>query len=239
MKQFNFSCKYCSFVCSGENVDVLENHLKECMNIPVKCYNQQCPFSAERRLIKDHFAECLYTIDECPNTECKIKLQRKKMSSHLLECQYRRVSCEQNGCYEILPYMDLRKHLIKCHFYSQYCVICNEPLKEQPRHTCTIESVECSHGNSDCIINESIRGECFLNSKMGHNKHPVFMCKFCEYKSERRNDVLHHMIDKCKHKTRRCPDCDKMVLMEEWIVHVMSSCSTQIYCRGCQLYIDK
>lgn len=88
MNHFDLSCKYCSFSCSGENIEMLCKHFEECRHILVTCSNEQCGYTAERHLMKDHSAICSSAIVNCPNIRCNDKINRMEMFSHMEKCLF-------------------------------------------------------------------------------------------------------------------------------------------------------
>lgn len=234
MNHFDLSCKYCSFSCSGENIEMLCKHFEECRHILVTCSNEQCGYTTERHLMKDHSATCSSAIVNCPNIRCNDKINRMEMFSHMEKCLFRIVPCKNkfNGCNTSVAYMDLEKHLETCPFY--FCAICNEYLMlvEQSAHICALETIK-----SPCLNKEeSLRMPC----KRHHELPTVnFKCKFCKYTDVCRSQVLLHMVNKCKYKQRKCLLCCDMVLSAEWDEHRLSNCNATVRCTECKLRVEK
>lgn len=233
LKHFNWTCKLCFCSYSGENTEILLNHINECSHSTVTCSNGQCGHRAERRFMKDHSAICSLAIISCSNDRCKVTTYRKEMFSHKKTCPFKIVICENKfiGCDKSIELMNLEKHRKTCRFYC--CAICNEYLLfgEQDGHICTLETIESPYPNKK----ESLR----MPDKR-HHEHPTvnLKCKFCEYRNVCRSEVCLHMTT-CKNNQRKCLLCGEKVLLTAWGEHRLSDCNTKVRCTDCKLYIEK
>jgi hypothetical protein len=236
-------CPFSKDSCQWEGrVERLDDHLKTCAVVELKCKNKRCLKVMKISEMEAHLLECEKRPSECEN--CKQIQPLDLLSEHYLICAKVKIPCD-NNCGKRVSREDQKKHLIEncslrlsnCSFKDSGCLYQDVDKNHEDHHKVHVNHHLKIQGDQiikqEIFFNKSLNNIIDLvlknNSQNNAPNIEAFKKLLEDYKSEKKskellfdvafNDEFIQVTDNSIFVKPDCPSVKNVVLMNRAIEH--------------------